>query len=80
MTVTALRCPVAPPPLRHPCPHPPAGPLGLCVGHLAAASEEYARLLSDPAPDNGSRPSDTPYRDLCVRCGRPGHDARRCDA
>ena len=50
-----------------------------CGHHLAGATEEYNAIVAAHAL--GSRPphpSDTKYRDLCSRCGRP-HPVHDCD-
>lgn len=50
-----------------------------CGHHLAGAVEQYNAIVAAHAL--GSRaphPSDTRYRDLCSRCGRP-HPAHECD-
>jgi hypothetical protein len=61
------------------CPAPPASPLGLCRDCLSAAATEHARLTPQaPEPDD-RRPASVPFAQLCPRCGRPGHDVRRCD-
>lgn len=62
------------------CQAPPASEFGLCRDHLAAAAAEASRLLPRPPDPDDGRTSSTPYRSLCRRCGRPGHDARGCDA
>lgn len=64
------------------CSAPPASAFGLCRPHLAEAAAELARLAppvqsTAPASD---RPAAVPFAALCRRCGRPGHDARTCDA
>lgn len=78
--MTPPRCVVAVLPARRPCPDPPASPLGFCARHLRDAAAEAARLAAPPAPADGPRPEAVPFRSLCTRCGRPGHDWRRCDA
>ena len=61
------------------CPASPASPLGLCRDCLSAAATEHARLTPQaPEPDD-RRPASVPFAQLCPRCGRPGHDVRRCD-
>jgi hypothetical protein len=62
------------------CQDPPASTFGLCVRCLAAAVAETTRLRPRQSAPADVRPSTTPYSDLCRRCGRPGHDARGCDA
>lgn len=74
------RCVVAILPARHPCPDVPASSLGFCVRHLRDAAAEAARLAVPGAQGDDSRPDSVPFRELCSRCGRPGHDERECDA
>jgi ribosomal protein S14 len=64
------------------CTAPPASAFGLCRPHLAEAAAELARLTPSarPASQLGDRPASVPFSALCRRCGRPGHDARGCDA
>jgi hypothetical protein len=62
------------------CAAPAASPLGLCPDCLSAAAAEHARL-SPRAPElEDGRPASVPFAALCPRCGRSGHDVRRCDA
>lgn len=61
------------------CAAPPASAFGLCRPHLAEAAAELARLAPS-APPGGDRPEAVRFGELCRRCGRPGHDTRRCDA
>jgi hypothetical protein len=58
----------------------PATPLGLCTQCLAEAAAEHARLALQLPDRDDPRPSAVPFRSLCGRCGRPGHDPRACDA
>lgn len=76
----APRCVVAVLPRREPCPEPPASPAGFCAGHLRQAAAELARLTPRAGDPDDPRPDSVPFRDLCARCGRPGHDAGSCDA
>jgi ribosomal protein S14 len=64
------------------CASPPASAFGLCHRHLAEAAAELARLTpsAHPADSASDRPEATRFSELCRRCGRPGHDARGCDA
>jgi hypothetical protein len=63
------------------CADPPASVFGLCARCLAAAAVEAARLRPRPAAaSEDGRSSSNPFSALCRRCGRPGHDARSCDA
>jgi ribosomal protein S14 len=64
------------------CASPPASAFGLCRPHLAAAAAELTRLTpsAQPVGSASDRPEATRFSELCRRCGRPGHDARRCDA
>jgi len=78
--MTPPRCVVAILPARHPCPDPPASPLGFCTRHLREAAAEAAQLAHRTADLDDSRPSSIPFAALCRRCGRPGHDQRACDA
>jgi len=81
------RGPVLPVPLPRPMPSPcalcgalSASPFGLCLRCLADAAAELARLVPHPPGLDGGAPSSVPFRALCTRCGRPGHDQRECDA
>jgi hypothetical protein len=62
------------------CQDPPASVFGLCTSHLAAAAIEAARLLPPPTSPGDGRLSSVSFSELYRRCGRPGHDASRCDA
>jgi len=64
------------------CSAPPASAFGLCRPHLAEAAAELARLAppAPPASPASDRPAAISFSVLCRRCGRPGHDARGCDA
>jgi hypothetical protein len=64
------------------CASPPASVFGLCVAHLEQAAAELTRLApaQRPAERDDRRPSSVPFSALCARCGRSGHEARRCDA
>lgn len=55
-------------------------PFGLCLGCLRAAADELARLVPRPPDPDDGRPASVPFAALCSRCGRSGHDVRRCDA
>ena len=58
---------------------PPATPFGLCRECLGAAAAELARITPRASDPDDPRPSSVPYRALCTRCGRPGHDLGGCD-
>jgi hypothetical protein len=61
------------------CPSERLPGVDYCVGHLAGAVEQYNAIVAAHALGSGApHPSDTRYRDLCSRCGRP-HPARDCD-